>query len=338
MGNNLIVCGGTFDHFHRGHEDLLSRALLFGLRVMIGITSDSYVLKSKPATANFGQIESFKKRKQSVLDFLDKKGFRDAEILEINDMFGSTLSRKLKIDAIVVSEESKNRAEIINRKREGLDLDPLKICIIPLAKSEEGKFISSARIRNGEINRDGKLYVKESWLKNDLKLTENLRKEFQKPFGELVNGTDDLFGKKENLLFTVGDITTKNFNEKNIGQDLSVIDFNVARERKFSELTQLGFSGDETLLKVVNPAGYITPNLFRRIAEIIKTGLRKKTALLVDGEEDLAVLPLILLSPLGSLIFYGQPALQGKAGMRKIIVSQESKKKAYSLISKLKTA
>ena len=32
---------------------------------------------------------------------------------------------------------------------------------------------------------------------------------------------------------------------------------------------------------------------------------------LVDGEEDLAVLPAIFMLPLGSLIFYGQPPILG---------------------------
>jgi pantetheine-phosphate adenylyltransferase len=337
MDNKLVVCGGTFDHFHKGHEELLNRCLTSSRRVLIGITSDNYVKKSKSTAIEFEQIESFKNRKQSVLDFLNNKRFENFEILEINDLFGSTLSQELEIKVIVVSQESKKGAEIINQKRHELDLDPLEISIIPWITSEEGNHISSARIRNGEINRNGKVYVKKLWLDNDLKLTEDLRKEFQIPIGELVKDTDDLIGKRENLLFTVGDITTKNFNEKKIGQDLSVIDFNVARERKFFKFTELGFSGDETFLKVTNPAGYITSNLFRKLEEIIKTVLRKKTVLLVDGEEDLAVLPLILLSPLNGIIFYGQPPLRGQAGIRKVIVSEESKNKAYSLISKLKT-
>jgi pantetheine-phosphate adenylyltransferase len=335
MDNNLVVCGGTFDHFHRGHEELLNYAFSFGGKLLIGLTSDEYIRNSKLKTQNSKLIENYRIRKENLEKFLlEKKVHGKFEIIKIEDIFGPTLNKDLFIDGIVVSEESKNGAEVINIKRKELGLDPLRIFIAPLFKSEDGKFISSGRIRNGEIDRNGKLYVKELWLDKNLRLTEDLRHEFQEPFGELLKDTNNIFELRNNLLFTVGDVTARNFNEKQIGQNLSIIDFNVARERKFSSFPDLGFTGNEKIFKIDNPAGYITSNLFRKLAEIIRTNILGKTILLINGEEDLAVLPLILLSPLGGLIFYGQP---GK-GLMKITVSRESKDKAYSLISKLKTA
>lgn len=345
MVNNLIVCGGTFDHFHKGHREFLDYAFSIGEKIVIGLTSDNYVAKSKVKSQNSKLIENYKVRKKSLQEFLLRKKVQDrVTILKIDDLFGLTLSKKLIIDAIVVSEESKRGAEIINQRRRELDLAPLKIFVFPKVLAEDRGIISSARIRSGEINKEGKPYVKDLWFKKNLKLTENLRQEFQKPFGQLFRNIENSFKNKDCLVITVGDITTKNFNENFFNQSMSVIDFKVAREKKFSKLSELNFMENESIFEVDNPAGYITSVLFGKLAEIIKSNMQSKTILQVNGEEDLAVLPLILLSPLNTIIYYGQPPLhppladfEEQAGIVRIVVSEESKNKAYSLVSKLKT-
>jgi pantetheine-phosphate adenylyltransferase len=334
MVNNLIVCGGTFDHFHKGHREFLNYVFSLGKKIIIGLTSDEYVVKSKVKSQKLELIENYKARKKILEEFLLQRKNQDrVTIVRIDDLFGSTLSKDLLIDGIVVTEESKNGAEIINRKREDLGLVPLRIFTSPVALAEDEGNISSTRIRNGEIDREGKLYVKNVWFEKNLKLTEDLRQEFKKPFGELFKNIEDSFESKNNLLITVGDITAKNFNEKFPVQNISVIDYKVAREKRFSKLSELGFTGNENIFSVDNPAGYITSSLFKKLAEIIKLDMRQKIVLLVNGEEDLAVLPLVLLSPLKTVIYYGQPG----QGVMKIEVSEDSKNRTYSLISKLKT-
>lgn len=324
MVNNLVACGGTFDHFHKGHKSLLKLAFSLGQKVIIGVTSDDFVKSDK-------QIEPFEKRKQAVSEFVKKEGVEDkVEITKINDLFGPTLSKDFLIDVIVVSEETKKGANIINAKRKELDMSPLKVFVVPSVKAEDGGLISSTRIRSGAISREGELYMKASWIKTDLVLPENLRKELQKPFGELLKDTKSLFRNINNLVITVGDITTKTFNEKSLGQNISVIDFKVNREKKFSNVLELGFVGDEKAFNVDNPAGFITSNLFKKIAEILNLEIKNKIILQINGEEDLAVLPLILLFPLNTVIYYGQPG----EGIVKIEVSEEIKKIAYGLVNR----
>jgi hypothetical protein len=256
-----------------------------------------------------------------------------AEIVEINDLFGQTLDKSLAIDAIAVSANTKKGAEIINERRKKLGLKKLNIFVVSDVLAEDGKLISSLRIRNGEIGREGKAYIKKEWFKKDLKLPEDLRGEFQKPFGELFKDVENSFKNKNSLVITVGDVTTKTFNEKSLGQNISVIDFRVAREKKFSDIKELGFVGDENIFKVDNPAGHVTSDLFKKLAEILRSDIKDKLILQVNGEEDLAVLPLVLLSPLKTVIYYGQP---GK-GVVEVLVSEESKKKAYNLVLRLKS-
>lgn len=342
MKFNIVVCGGTFDHFHKGHEALLQLAFSLGEKVVIGVTSDRYVKNLKFRIQNSKFIESFEKRKQTVLEFVeDKGGFDRVEVVKIDDLFGPTLNKNLAIDAIVVSENTKKGAVLINKKRKELDLKDLKILVAPFVNSQDGKIVASERIRNGEINREGKLYVNQLWLKKSLKLSENLRREFQKPFGVLLPEVKDS-GDLSVISATVGDITTKKFNEFKFNQQVSVIDFKVKRQKEFSDIHELGFLGSERIIKVGNPAGTITSELFKTCLTIWN---KEKVILLIEGEDDLAVLPLVLTAPLGATIFYGQPPLrsasfegQASEGIVKVIVSEESKDRAYNLVSRLKPA
>jgi pantetheine-phosphate adenylyltransferase len=333
MVNNLIVCGGTFDHFHRGHREFLNYAFSIGKKIIVGLTSDEYVIRSKVKSEKSNLIESYAIRQESLERYLLQKKIQDrVAIFRIDDLFGSTLSKNLLIEGIVVTEESRSGADVINRKRKELGLAPLKIFTFPRVLTEDGGIISSARIRSGEIDREGNPYVKNVWFEKNLKLTKSLRKEFKEPFGELFKNVEDSFKSKNNLVITVGDVTAKNFNTKFPVQNISIIDYKVAREKKFSKLSELGFAGNENIFNVDNPAGYITSGLFKKLAEIIKSDMRRKIVLLVNGEEDLAVLPMVLLSPLETVIYYGQP----EQGVMKIVVSGASKNRTYSLISKLK--
>ncbi|TOF02143.1 DUF359 domain-containing protein, partial [Vibrio parahaemolyticus] len=62
------------------------------------------------------------------------------------------------------------------------------------------------------------------------------------------------------------------------------------------------------LLNAANPPGTITEELLDAIIkayEINKTG--NKVLIVVDGEEDLAVLPCVITAPPGTVVLYGQP-------------------------------
>lgn len=331
MANNLIVCGGTFDHLHKGHESLLKLAFSLGNKVVIGVTSDKYVRSSKLEVGSLKGIESFEKRKQAVLEFIAKeKALNKTEVVEINDLFGPTLSKDLLISTIVVSDDTKKGADIINQKRKELGLGPLEVFIAPIFMSEDGMIMSSARIRKGEINRMGRAYINPLWLKKDLILPENLRLELARPFGEIVENVkrnDD-----DSYIVTVGDATTKKFNESSIQQNISVVDFKIARKEAFSSFSDLGFLEKEAVVMINNPAGHITHDVFSKVLDIFKSGSDQRIILKIEGEEDLVVLPLVLAAPLNTIIYYGQPDL----GLVKILVSEDCKEQAYSLVLKFR--
>ncbi|MEM4270627.1 MAG: pantetheine-phosphate adenylyltransferase [Candidatus Pacearchaeota archaeon] len=329
-----LVCGGTFDHFHKGHENFLKYGLSISEKLIIGITSDEYVNKSKIKNQKSKIYENFRTRKKAVENFLKRKSVSKFEFMKIDDMFGATLDQDFEAEAILVSKSTKIGAEKINQERSKRRLSKFQIIVPPQILAEDGKLISSLRIRSGEIDRNGELYVKPIWLKKTFFLPQELRPELKRPFGKLISKFNKDSLHKDRLIFTVGDETTKIFNKLGLKPFISIIDFKVARKRKFFHVSELGFSGEEKIIEIKNPAGAVTPNLFLVLTKILqKVNKNVNFIIQIDGEDDLSVLPLILVAPLYSCIFYGQPY----EGIVHIDVNEKIKNKARSIMGKFKT-
>jgi GTP-dependent dephospho-CoA kinase len=330
MKFNLAVCGGTFDHFHKGHKEFLRHCLSISKKILIGITTDNYV-KSKNKDK---RIQNYKLRKQNVERFLQNEKALDRCLIEpIDDIFIPKEWENLPVEAVVVTKDTILGAEKINLRRIEQEKAPLKIEVFPLVQNSYNEYISSSNIRGGKIDIKGLPYINPIWLNKKLFITDNLRRIFKKPFGDLLIKDNYFIPPHCPNLITVGDITTKNFNSLGLNQDVSVIDFKVARKRMFSNLFDLGFSGKEKIIKIENPSGCLTPALFN--AASLAFELRKKNdrvIIEIEGEEDLSVLPLVLAAPLGSVIFYGQP----DEGVVKINISEKNKKITYGLVSQFR--
>jgi pantetheine-phosphate adenylyltransferase len=146
-----VAVGGTFDELHRGHKTLLGKAFEVGNKVVIGLSSDEFVSKmGKPhATAPYGE------RCRELEAYLKEVGLTErAEIVQLNDPFGLTISGK-GLEALVVSKETQKIADRINEKRQLAGMAPLKIVAVNMVQAENSSPISTTRIRRGEIDRNG---------------------------------------------------------------------------------------------------------------------------------------------------------------------------------------
>jgi pantetheine-phosphate adenylyltransferase len=148
----MKVCiGGTFNPLHKGHKLLIDKAFEIAGKqgsVFIGITTWE-ITKGKQ------DIKPFEERKKAVIQYLSKKRLNKYAIIKpINDSYGPSVDGDY--DAIIVSPETFKTAEEINTKRMKKGLKPLKIVTIAFAYSQDGKPISSTRIKNGEIDVNGK--------------------------------------------------------------------------------------------------------------------------------------------------------------------------------------
>ena len=286
------------------------------------MTSDKYTSKFKNQT-----YEDHETRKKNLKKFLESiDGIDRIEITSINDIYGPLLNKDLTADALAVTPQTNRTAIGINQERVNLGLKPLEILVIKMDPAEDGSLISSSRIRNGEIDRQGELYIDPSWLGKRLTLPQGLRSHLQKPFGRIMHIIpSDLSSSK---IITVGDVTTEKFNKKRIGQKLSIVDFAVKRRKKFDRLEELGFIERIKTTSVNSPAGEITGELFKEILKSLADN--ERSVILVNGEEDLAVLPAILCASLGYEIYYGQP----DEGLVQVLVNEQTKNRAKELINK----
>lgn len=145
--------GGTFDIFHVGHEKLLEEAFKAGGTVLIGLTSD----KLARSMGKHHAVDPYSHRLQSLRSFLGTREWLDrAVIFPIDDVYGRATTEG-DLDAIIVSEETQERVDEINRIRQKRGFKPLVIVTVKKVLAEDGLPVSSTRIRLGEIDTRGKV-------------------------------------------------------------------------------------------------------------------------------------------------------------------------------------
>ena len=148
-----VAVGGTFDHFHIGHEHLIKTALSMGAQVLIGLTTDK-LLQTHPKK---NTLQSYFYRKKAITRFLESQcATKLIRIVPLHDFFGSSI-RDPEIDALVVSTETQHRANVVNEIRIKKGFKPLQLIVVDLVLAKDEKPISSTRIRNNEIDRFGNL-------------------------------------------------------------------------------------------------------------------------------------------------------------------------------------
>lgn len=147
-----VATGGTFDHLHRGHVALLTKSFEEGERVVIGVTSDAFARRDGKSPDQ-GYDE-----RVAALEALIQKKFpgRNYLIAELEDYFGPGIASP-DIQAIIVSRETAERVPIANALRKSKGFPPLDVVVVDYVLAEDGKPISSTRIRRGEIDSQGRV-------------------------------------------------------------------------------------------------------------------------------------------------------------------------------------
>ena len=311
-----VVLGGTFDHFHKGHKALIDKAFEVGKNITIGLATEK-LYKNKLL---YQSIESFDQREKNIRTYCQDKIVDDRiqsnfQIISFGDIYGPTLIEK-NIDAIVVSRETLPNALKINEERKKIAFKPMQIIVIEDELADDGKIISSERIRLGEIDRDGNVY---GLLTNHqplvtshyLKMPEKLRPELQKPLGMVYKDVHKVIKSiksiKPIMAIAVGDIIVDSLLKEGFDPDVKIIDFRSRRQViPRNEVTR-----DLAKRKYINKPGTINIKTAEQLRKFIHqsirhpSGVQARSWLIIDGEEDLLTLPAILFAPLGSLVLYG---------------------------------
>jgi cytidyltransferase-like protein len=325
MHYRTVAVGGTFDHLHDGHKVLLNASLQRSDRLLLGLTNDSYARHQKLWVDS---LEPYEIRKNNLLKYLQGKNL--AAHISIEPIDDNSIPKKwenIPIDALFVSLDSQAGAEALNTNRE--PLAPIKIVIIDLVFAKNGKKISSTDIRAGKIDTNGDNYIPKRFGEYNLLLPLDKRRLFQQPFGHLYPDDSVLKHLPAERLISVGDVVTRNCLQAAIFPKIALLDLYVQRHKSIVALENIGFKGDEITLFADNAPGHLDSSLITTLQKAIDSlpSLHNIT-ILVNGEEDLAVLPLVLLLPLSWVVVYGQPDM----GVVVLKITLAAKQKAKKLL------
>jgi uncharacterized protein (UPF0218 family) len=159
------------------------------------------------------------------------------------------------------------------------------------------------------------------------RLPDRHRDAFREPFGILFSDLRDALGMLEGRhVYSVGDVVTHNLLRNGISPDVAIIDGYT--QRVPCNRTPILLA---PRLVVENPAGMITPALIEAICYAVA---HPPVLIYVEGEEDLAVIPLVMEAPLDSAVLYGQPG----EGVVIRIVDEAAKEQAHDFLTLFETA
>ena len=140
-----------------------------------------------------------------------------------------------------------------------------------------------------------------------MKLPENLRDQLKIPLGDLIKeenvNKENILSKigSESLVITVGDRTTENMINLGIIPEVQIVDGLEKRDKRLVPT-------DDTVntnLSCKNPPGEITEESTQVIQKAFSS--KPPVRIIINGEEDLLVLPVCILAPENSVVMYGQP-------------------------------
>ena len=163
-------------------------------------------------------------------------------------------------------------------------------------------------------------------------LSETLREELKTPLGELVkdsNPDKEQIIKKiysEKIVVTVGDATSELLIKMGLIPFLQIVDGKEKRHERDLPISD----SVVTTMNCKNPAGEIT----QQSMDTIKKSLDSKPPIriIVDGEEDLLVMPVCLFAPENCVVMYGQP----DEGLVKVEITSQIRQKVQNIVNSIK--
>lgn len=322
-----LALGGTFDLLHAGHKALLRFAFDRAEKVSIGITSDTFVRSNEKSF-----VKNLLERREELDNFMNsEKLITRSQIVLLDDLYGTTLTDNT-IEGLVITQETKKGGDLINKARSKAGVTPLPLLRFSMLAADDGGPISSTRIRQGEINREGFSYFGFLSSADRFILPYDLRVELAEVHGKLMSSIDQIKSSAGETLISVGDETTINFIKNGVKPDLAIVDFRINRKDVFREISDLGYPKDKKFIRVKNEHGTIDASLIKVINSFFSSSSHS-AVIKVDGEEDLAVLPVVLLAPLGTKVFYGQP----NQGLVLVEVTETEKAEFLKTLKKFQT-
>ena len=163
-------------------------------------------------------------------------------------------------------------------------------------------------------------------------LPDDLRDKLKEPIGLLVD-EEELLGLlvNEEHIVSVGDQVTYTLLKNGIEPIFCVVDFKIKRYRCSNDVKEKIQSFGKKRVIIKNPPRCISGNLWNVIEAAFDNLEKNSLRIEIDGEEDLAALPAILLAPGDVTIIYGLP----NKGVVVVRATKEHKRKVKEILDKM---
>lgn len=163
-------------------------------------------------------------------------------------------------------------------------------------------------------------------------LPSSMRPMLRKPFGKLTyqEALADEVGKAD-LRVAVGDRVSLNLYNGGVAPHLAIVDFRTRRGPCTEEMKEAIKRVGKTVLRARNPPGTITQELWETVQLAYQMD---NVRIEVDGEEDLAVIPCVILAPedVQVVVAYG---LWEQGGVGVIRVNDDARRITKGILSKM---
>jgi len=162
---------------------------------------------------------------------------------------------------------------------------------------------------------------------------DKVKTKLKHPLGQLIIGEPDvtipqlidIISKCDpKKIISVGDVVSLALRRRGVNAAIYVIDHKTERKSISQSIAGLR----EVVVR--NPPGGITREAIGLLRQVLEQD--EPAVVLVDGEEDLLVLPSVLYSPIGSIVVYGQPLV----GIVVVMVSLDSKNMVSELMEAMR--
>jgi len=139
-------------------------------------------------------------------------------------------------------------------------------------------------------------------------LPDDLRDTLKEPLGRLVDEQELLkLLSHEKDIVSVGDLITFTLLNNGVKPQVCIVDYILKRKEYDLEMKKKIKDFDAKQIKVKNPPGTITDELWNAIELVYKKKDEGPFRIEVDGEEDLAALAAIYMAPSYVTVIYGLP-------------------------------
>lgn len=163
-----------------------------------------------------------------------------------------------------------------------------------------------------------------------VRLPETLRTDLKSPAGPIYTDTERLLEASGDPLITVGDVVTDHVLQAGVTPHVALVDNRTERSAVDDAVSErIASATFDHEVAVENPAGALTEELLDELIRAIDGD--GTTRITVEGEEDLAALPAVVLAPPGGTVVYGQPG----SGMVLVPVEDETRKQMRDLLMQM---